>query len=179
MPVIADLIRNPEGRSSPGVIPRVPHRHSRAGGNPQGSHGSARHCGLDPQSRGARRGGRAYNKTTSTTIPLSLDRRGIKGEGDTMMTTARHCGFDPQSIGAIPSSRHSPRPSPSFPRRRESIERANTPCHSEKGRNPHGEARPPRHCGLDPQSRGEGCEIQQNESGLSYCPKPSIHRRHP
>ena len=55
---------------------------------------SSRHCGLDPQSRGAvSRGGRhtgfkavstgrGDNKTTPTIFPLSLDGRGIKGEGE-------------------------------------------------------------------------------------------------
>ena len=40
----------------------------------------ARHCGLDPQSRGARPG--IQQDKTTAKIPLSLDGRGIKGEGD-------------------------------------------------------------------------------------------------
>ena len=54
--------------------------------------GRTPHCGLDPQSRGAGCGrhtgfkaastGWGDNKTTPTIFPLSLDGRGIKGEGE-------------------------------------------------------------------------------------------------
>ena len=46
-------------KSTNSVIPSVPHRHSRVGGNLCGRLRRPRHCGLDPQSRGAvSRGGR-------------------------------------------------------------------------------------------------------------------------
>ena len=59
VPVIADLIRNPEGWR-PGIQQAKP----------------------------------------TTIIPLSLDGRGIKGEGENNATaSSRHCGLDPQSRG--------------------------------------------------------------------------------
>ena len=95
----------------------------------QSQHPSDRHYGLDPESRGAGpcggrhtgfkavSTGRGNNKTTPTNrIPLSLDGRGIKGEGEQDKTTTyrhtgfkavstgqcpRHCGLDPQSRGAV------------------------------------------------------------------------------
>ena len=107
-----------------------------------------RHCGLDPQSRGgATQGGRhacvphrhtgfkavstgGDNKTKPTDrIPLSLDGRGIKGEGENdASASSRHCGLDPQSRGAGRAGQqqdNATNPGPSFPRRRESTARGN------------------------------------------------------
>ena len=92
-----------------------PHHHSRVGGKPQGGAGrDTRHCGLDPQSRGTGQGGRhtgfkavstgrgiqQYN--TTDRIPLSLDGRGIKGEGDPVLDT----GSEGESK-TVPPPRHS------------------------------------------------------------------------
>ena len=84
-PVIADLVRNPEGRQPGG-------RHS------QPSHTvipvlQTRHCGLDPQSRGA------------TGWPSFLPSLTVITASQTC-----HCGLDPQSRGAAtgrPSFPHS------------------------------------------------------------------------
>ena len=69
------------------------------------AHGAYRHCGLDPQSRGAARDVREQANTT-TIIPLSLDGRGIKGEGEQDKTTTyRHSrvGGNPQGGGEVES----------------------------------------------------------------------------
>ena len=127
-PVIADLIRNPEVRgradnktkqhrarhtgfkavstgrghtkrhssTSSLVTPANPHRHSRVGGNPQGG----------------MRGPTSQNNRPS---PLSLDGRGIKGEGENdASASSRHCGLDPQSRGegAGLTTRQHNRPNP-------------------------------------------------------------------
>ena len=59
----------------------------------------SRHCGLDPQSRGVA-GDAGEQVQNNQPIPLSLDGRGIKGEGENdAPTPSRHCGLDPQSTG--------------------------------------------------------------------------------
>ena len=59
--------------------------------------------------------------------PLSLDGRGIKGEGENdASASSRHCGLDPQSRGAGRAGQqqdNATNPGPSFPRRRESTGR--------------------------------------------------------
>ena len=108
-------------------------------------HTQDRHCGLDPQSRGEVTGmtTRQHNQQN----PLSLDRRGIKGEGE-----------------------KTKQPGPSFPRRRETTGWGGHATLSNYWIRPwrklvlasrqypqrgNARARTPRHCGLDPQSRGE------------------------
>ena len=59
------------------IVP-IPDRHSRVGGNLQGG---VRQDPVILASRQYLQGG-AYNKTTPTALPLSLDGRGIKGEGE-------------------------------------------------------------------------------------------------
>ena len=68
---------------------------------------------------------RQYPQGGAPPIPLSLDGRGIKGEGEND-ASSRHCGLGPQSRGEGRGTRHSMRPSPSFPRRRESIKRCSS-----------------------------------------------------
>ena len=58
---------------------------------------------------------------TNHHFPLSLDGRGIKGEGENDAThSPRHCGLDPQSRREAAGHLSFQHPSPSFPRRLQS-----------------------------------------------------------
>ena len=120
-----------------------------------------RHCGLDPQSRGAGRGVR------HTGYPYRHSKH-----------PHRHCGLDPQSRGV--------RPAPSFPRRRQSTGwcawcRHSKHPHRHCGLDPQsrGAGRgvrhtgcPYRHCGLDPQSTGRGVMRLTARQHQPYNPSP-------
>ena len=125
--VIADLIRNPEGgRTGHPSLHAPQHRHSRVGGNLWGA--VIGDSPLDPEEQGDA----GEQDNTNRQNPLSLDGRGIKGEGE---NDAPHY------------------PNPVNPR---SVITAPITVIPSKARNLRGRARPPRHCELDLQSTGQG-----------------------
>ena len=144
----------------------------------------ARHCGLDPQSRGVGCAGQQQYTTTinihspikeEESKPVPVPDTGAKGENDAP-ASSRHCGLDPQSRGegagnntnqhrpVILASRQYPQggvpPIPlSLDERRP--KHVSVPDTGAEGENDAPASS--RHCGLDPQSRGEGAGNNTNQ----------------